>query len=45
MNECVISAFMSIRNLRENSSSIEKDMLLCLHFHSVVNVFTEITNS
>lgn len=44
MNECVISALMSIRNLRENSFSIGKEMLLCLHFHRIVNICTEITN-
>jgi len=45
MNECVISGFMRIRNLRDNSFSIEKEMLLCLLFHSMVNICTEITKT
>lgn len=31
-NECVISAFMSTRNLKENYFSTGKEMLLCQQF-------------
>lgn len=38
MDECVISAIMSTRNLKENSFSIEKEMVVCHQFSQSIFV-------